>query len=61
MRIHEILYGSGSGGSIPLTYAPDSDPEPAIFVSDLQYVNKKLFLVERFFLLITVLFEGTFT
>jgi hypothetical protein len=33
----------------------DPDPDPAIFVSDLQDINKKLF-----FLLIT-LFEGTFT
>jgi hypothetical protein len=32
----------------------DPDPDPAIFVSDLQNVNKKLF----FCLLI---FEGTFT
>jgi hypothetical protein len=29
------------GGSIPLTMDPDADPVPAIFVSDLQDVNKK--------------------
>ncbi len=39
---------------------PDADPDPAIFVSDLQDVNeKKNFSLT--FLLITVLFEGTFT
>ena len=31
---------------------PDADPDPAIFVSDLQEVNKKLFLL---FLLINFL------
>jgi hypothetical protein len=32
------------------------DPDPAIFVIDLQDASKK-----QFFLLVTVLFEGTFT
>jgi hypothetical protein len=34
----------------------DADPNPAIFVSDLQDVKKLMF-----FLVIMVLFEGTFT
>ncbi len=37
------------------------DPDPAIFVSDLQDVNKKLFFSSKVLLLITVLFKGTFT
>jgi hypothetical protein len=36
----------------------DLVPHPALFVSDLQNANKIFFLI---FLLITVLFEGTFT
>jgi hypothetical protein len=32
---------------------PDADPDPVIFVSDLQGVNKKFFCL--------LLFEGTFT
>jgi hypothetical protein len=36
---------------------PDADPDPAIFVSDLQNVNKKLLFVSKFFFLL--LFEGT--
>jgi hypothetical protein len=30
---------------------PDADPDPAIFVSDLQDVNKKLFLFLSFLLI----------
>jgi hypothetical protein len=37
---------------------PDSDPDPAIFVIDLQVANKELILFLFFCLL---LFEGTFT
>jgi hypothetical protein len=37
---------------------PDLDPDPAIFVIDLQDANKKLILKKDFCLL---LFEGTFT
>jgi hypothetical protein len=37
---------------------PDSDPDPAIFVIDLQEANKKLILTMFFYLL---LLEGTFT
>jgi hypothetical protein len=36
---------------------PDSDPDPAIFVIDLQDANKKL--IKKVFWLL--LFEGTFT
>jgi hypothetical protein len=36
----------------------DPDPDPAIFVIDLQDANKKLFIPKFFCLL---LFEGTFT
>jgi hypothetical protein len=28
---------------------PDADPDPAIYVSDLQEVNKNLFFFPRFF------------
>jgi hypothetical protein len=38
---------------------PDSDPDPAIFVTDLQDANKKLNFLNQFFCLL--LFEGTFT
>jgi hypothetical protein len=37
---------------------PDADPDPAIFVNNIQDVNKKIFLFEVFCLL---LFDGTFT
>jgi hypothetical protein len=36
------------------------DPDPAIFVIDLQDANKKLFF-SKFFRVLPVLFEGTFT
>ncbi len=45
-------YGSGS---IPL--ANDSDPDPAIFVSDLQDVNKKGFLLITFGRYIYIIFQ----
>jgi hypothetical protein len=35
------------------------DPDPAIFVIDLQYANQKLIFFKQFFC--TLLFEGTFT
>jgi hypothetical protein len=38
---------------------PDADPDPAIFVIDLQDANKKLIIVKSFFCLLH--FEGTFT
>jgi hypothetical protein len=37
---------------------PDSDPDPAVFVTDLQTANKKLIFLKTLSLL---LFEGTFT
>jgi hypothetical protein len=37
----------------------DPDPDPAIFVIDLQDANKKLIFLTKFFCLL--LFEGTFT
>jgi hypothetical protein len=37
----------------------DPDPDPAIFVLDLQDDNKKLFFDKKMFCLL--LFEGTFT
>jgi hypothetical protein len=39
---------------------PDLDPDPAIFVIDLQNANKKLGIYLKFFLGF-LLFEGTFT
>jgi hypothetical protein len=38
---------------------PDSDPDPAIFVADLQDASKKLIFLINFFCLL--LFEATFT
>jgi hypothetical protein len=38
---------------------PDADPDPAIFVTDLQGANKKRFFFDKFVYLL--LFEGTFT
>jgi hypothetical protein len=42
-------------GSMPLTNGsgPDSDPDPAIFVSDLQEANKKQIFLKKVFLLFT--------
>jgi hypothetical protein len=37
------------------------DPDPVIFVIDLKGAKKKLISFIKFFLLITVLFEGTYT
>ncbi len=53
--------GSGSGSADPRIYASeklDLDPDPAIFVIDLQDANKKLFK-KKFFCVL--LFEGTFS
>ncbi len=44
---------------MPLTNGSDSDPDPAIFVIDLQDTNEKLIFKKEFFCLL--LFEGTFT
>jgi hypothetical protein len=37
---------------------PDSDPDPSIFITDLQDANKKLIKKKVF---LHILFEGTFT
>jgi hypothetical protein len=37
------------------------DPDPAIFVIDLQDASKKLIFVQNFVYLLRVLFEATFT
>jgi hypothetical protein len=37
---------------------PDGDPDPAIFIIDLQETNKKLIFLKKFFCIL--LFEGTF-
>jgi hypothetical protein len=50
-RILPLTNGSGPN--------PDSDPDPALFVTDLQDANKKLIFIKKVFLLL--LFEGTFT
>jgi hypothetical protein len=44
---------------MPLTNGSRLDPDPAIFVIDIQDGNKKLILIKKFFCLL--LFEGTFT
>jgi hypothetical protein len=55
-------WGSGSGSADPYLWLmdlyPESDPDPAIFITDLQDANKKLILKKLFCIL---LFEGTFT
>jgi hypothetical protein len=38
---------------------PDADPDPSIFIIDLQDANKKRILKKKFFC--KVLFEGIFT
>ncbi len=47
LQIHEIWYGPD----------PDADPDPVIFVSDLQDVNRKLFIFSKFFLLTVLLMK----
>ncbi len=49
-------YGFGSVDPSLWPVDPDPDPDPAIFVLEFQHANRK-----TIFLLITVLFEGTFT
>ncbi len=46
--------GSGSGSADPCLWLmdPDADPDPAIFVIDIQDPNKKLIFYKSFFLLI---------
>jgi hypothetical protein len=50
-RIHDILVWIRIRGSMSLTIMdpdPNADPDPAIFVIDLQGANKKLFLKKSF-------------
>jgi hypothetical protein len=42
LRIH-FWYGSGSADPYLGLMDPDADPDPALFVSDIQGVNKSLF------------------
>ncbi len=49
--------GSGSADPYHLLTDPDSDPDPANFVSDLQDAKNKIIFIIFYFLL----FEGTFT
>jgi len=58
-----MTFWCGSGSGDPCLWLmdtdPDADPDPAIFVIDLQDENKKKQLKKKFFCLL--LFEGTFT
>jgi hypothetical protein len=38
---------------------PDADPDPSIFIIDLQDANQKVIFLTKFFQIL--LFEGTFT
>ncbi len=44
----KFLYGSWSGDPYFWLMVPDADSDPAIFVSDLQDVNKSLFFISFF-------------
>jgi hypothetical protein len=57
MRIHESLARIRIRGSKPLTNGSGSDPDPAIFVSDLQDATKNfiVYLLIRYFLKVPVL------
>jgi hypothetical protein len=50
LRIHDIMESR--------LWLMDPDPDPVVFVIDLQDANKKLFLFSKFFC--WLLFEGTF-
>ncbi len=51
--------GSGSADLCLWQMDPDADPDPAIFIIDLQDANKKLIFLKHFFCIL--LLEGTFT
>jgi hypothetical protein len=51
--------GSGSADPCLLLIDPNADPDPTIFVIDLQDTNKKRILKQKFFC--PLLFEGKFT
>jgi hypothetical protein len=44
LRIHDILVWIRIRirGSMPLINDPDADPDPSLFITDLQDANKKL-------------------
>jgi hypothetical protein len=44
---------------MPLTKDPDLDPDPSIFVINLQEANRKIIFLDQLFCLLV--FEGTFT
>jgi hypothetical protein len=44
LRIHDILVWIRIRGSMPLTNGSGSDPDPSIFIIDLQDANKKMIL-----------------
>jgi hypothetical protein len=48
-------FSYGSGSADPCLWPIDPDPDPALFILDLQGTNKKLFFVLEVFLLITFL------
>ncbi len=56
---HSWTFWCGSGCADPYLRLMDPDPDPAIFVIDLQNANKKLIEKKKFFCLL--LFECTFT
>ncbi len=51
-RIHDILAWIRTRGSMPLSNA---DPDPSIFITDLQDANKKVIFSKKVFLYITFL------
>ncbi len=57
--------GSGPGSENPclelMDPDPDADPDPAIFFTDLPKMPTKIKFLYKFFLLFTLLFEGTCT
>ncbi len=63
--LHQVsLFTDGGGGRFVLISVPDPwhfgvDPDPSVFIIDLQDANKKLIFFKTFFCI--VLFEGTFT
>ncbi len=58
MSYHQMLYYVAISVADPWHFGTGTDPDPAIFVIDLQDANKKLSF-KKSFLLITVLFECT--
>ncbi len=61
LRILTFWCGSGSADLCLWLVDPDSDPDPAFFVIDLQDANKKLIFNKFNKIFCLLLFEGTFT